>query len=163
MDIKYYLDTPESLSTEVKNHFLTLLILQNQVDDPSLEKIESCPYLCIAYENENAIGIAAIKQVYKTPFDKSSVPELKELYNYELGYVYVLDKEEYRGKGIAKTMCTLLMDEVKPNKVFSTTNEEEGNVMNYILPKFGFSKVGKTYQGQKTGKQIALHLSDNDR
>lgn len=165
MDIIYITEKPQNLSQQQKHYFQKLLLLQGQIDNPSLDKINSCPFLCLAYDKEIPIGIGAIKQVYKMPFDKAEVVEFKDIYEIELGYLYVLDKKKYRGKGIAKSICTRLLNKVKLKNVFATTEESDENAMKWILQKFGFKKTGKTYQGGKTKKIlvcICWHLHHNN-
>lgn len=94
MDITYIADKPQNLTQQQKQYFQKLLLFQGQVDNPSLDKINTCPFLCLAYDNEIPIRIGAIKQVYKTPFDKAEVSDLKDTYEVELGYLYVLYKKE---------------------------------------------------------------------
>jgi len=114
--------------------------------------------LCLAYDSELRIGIGAIKKVYKTPFDKADVVKLKDKYDIELGYLFVLDKNKYRGKGIAKSICSELLNMVKHKNVFATTEESDENAMKWILQKFSFKKTGQTYVGAKTKKNIGLYL-----
>jgi|SRR5690606_25070288 len=112
----------------------------------------------MVYENDNLIGIGAVKQVYKRPFDKSGIPELKDKYNFELGYIFLIDKEEYRGKGIGKSLYNKLLKQVENKNIFATTEENDENPMKFILKKIGFSKSGENYTGEETGKQIGLYL-----
>jgi len=160
MIITYKVDRPQNLTQEQKLYFQKLLSLQGQIMNASLEKIDSCSFLCLAYDNEIPIGIGAIKQVYKTPFDKAEVSHLKDSYDFELGYLYILEKGKYRGKGIAKSICTELLNKVKLKNVFATTEESDANAMKWLLQKFGFKKTGKTYEGGKTKKNIGLYLFD---
>lgn len=158
MEFSYTTDNSNNLTEQEKQYFMKLLMLQGQVDKPSIEKLNTCPILCIAYDNELPIGIGAIKQVYKKPFEKAEIPELKNLFNVELGYIYVLDKKKYRGKGIAKKICANLLEKLSSKNVFATTEENIKNPMKYILEKFGFKRAGKTYTGTKTKKTIGLYL-----
>lgn len=158
MDINYIIDKPQNLSDQQKQYFQKLLLMQGQVSNPSIEKINSCHFLCLAYDSEFPVGIGAIKEVYKTPFDKAKVAELKDSFDIELGYLYVIDKKKYRGKGIAKSMCSKLLEKVQSKNVFATTEENEENSMKWILQKFDFNKTGKTFIGSKTNKNIGLYL-----
>lgn len=163
MDIKYITDEPNNLSEQQQQYFQKLLKLQGQIEDPSMDKINSCKFLCLAYDNELPIGIGAIKKVYNTPFDKAKVPELKEKYALELGYLYVLDKKKYRGKSIGKSICLELLKKTKQSNVFATTEESKENAMKWLLQKFDFIKTGQTYVGAKTKKNIGLYLLTKDK
>lgn len=158
MEIKYFIEEPNNLSDQQRQYFQKLLKLQGQVDNPSMDKINSCQFLCLVYDNELPIGIGAIKEVYKTPFDKAEVANLKDKYDLELGYLFVLDKKKYRGKGIAKSICSGLLNKTGLRNVFATTEEKNENAMKWILEKFEFIKTGQTYLGAKTKKNIGLYL-----
>lgn len=124
LTINYTIGSPKDLSDQDKKNFLELLLLQNQTDH-TIEKIESCIFICIEYLENLTVGIGAIKNIYNTPFDKANVPHLKNVYKRELGYLYVLDEEKFRGKGIARDMCTILLEKVKGQNVFASTEESE--------------------------------------
>ncbi len=158
MDIKYIVDKPQNLTRQQLQYFQKLLKLQGQVRNPSMEKIKSCPFLCLAYHNELPVGIGAIKEVYKTPFEKANVNELREKYDIELGYIFVLDKKTFRGKGIAKSICSALINMTKKKNIFATTEESDENAMKWILKNLGFIQTGQTYIGTTTEKNIGLYL-----
>jgi RimJ/RimL family protein N-acetyltransferase len=158
----YQCEKTESFTYEQKICFQKLLELQGQVARPSLEKLNACPFLCLAYVNELLIGIGAIKKVYTSPFVKAKVPSLKDKYSYEMGYIYVLNEEKYRGKGIGKSICIELLKKVESLNVFATTEENEENRMKQILKNLGFIRVGETYQGENTNKDIGLYLLDRN-
>jgi RimJ/RimL family protein N-acetyltransferase len=143
--IEIKIDKPINFSPKELEYFLNLLVEQNQIANPSIDKINSCVLLCFANYENNLIGIGAIKQVYKTPFDKAKVSQLKTIYNYELGYMYVLDNPKIRGKGIGKEICRRLILDLGSENLFATTEESVSNPMKFILEKLDFEKVGKTY------------------
>lgn len=158
MNIKYIVGEPNRFTVQQRRYFQKLLKLQGQVGNPSMDKINSCPFLCLAYDNELLIGIGAIKKVYKTPFDKAGVTKLKEKYEIELGYLFVLDNKKYRGKGISKLICKKLLKKTEQRNVFATSEESDENAMKWILQNLGFIKTGQTYFGAKTKKEIGLYL-----
>ncbi|WP_313236650.1 GNAT family N-acetyltransferase [Sphingobacterium multivorum] len=153
----YVVDKPQNLSEQQRIYFREMLTLQGQVT-PTIDKINSCHYLCIVYDNETPIGIGAIKNVYKTPFNKAKIETLKDKYDFELGYIFVCDNKQYRNKGIASKICSGLLNMVSGSNVFATTEESNKNPMKFILQKFNFKKTGKTYKGIKTKKDIGLYL-----
>ncbi|WP_168732717.1 GNAT family N-acetyltransferase [Flavobacterium supellecticarium] len=156
--MKYKVDVPENFEDEQLNLYLNLLIKQGQVANPNIEKIKSCSFLGMVYDNDRPIGIGAIKQVYKTPFAKAEIPELADEYDFELGYIYIVNEERYRGKGIAKDLCNRLLEKISGKNIFATTEENDENSMKFLLQKLGFAKKGKAYTGAKTGKLIGLYL-----
>lgn len=161
MEIKYKLDKPNNFSDEEKKSFVDLLKRQSKVSDPTIKKVESCPYLCIASCDNQIIGIGALKQVSKTSFDYAEVVELKSKFKIELGYLYVEDNQKdssYRGLGIGKSMTRLLLDQVNTQNIFATTEIKETNPMLHILSGFGFKSIGKPYVGRKTHDIITLMI-----
>ncbi len=163
MTIDFKVGTPKEFSSQEIEDFLRLLIQQNQIKNPSIEKVKNCIILCSAYFQEELIGIGAIKQVYKTPFDKAGVSELKDKYNHELGYLFIKENKEIRGKGIAKAICNYLISQVPEENIFATTEQSEENSMVYILQGLNFEKVGETYSGAKTKKKIGLYLLEGTK
>lgn len=158
MEVVFKIGKPLELSNTILEEFLALLMKQNQVLDPNLTKIKSSKLLCIAYWDNNPIGIGAIKQVYNTPFAKAGLHELAEIFDYELGYLYILQDDLYRGIGLGKVICRLLLKSLGNENIFATTEDNDLNPMKHILTSLEFQKSGQTYLGSKTEKQIALFL-----
>lgn len=153
---KFKVDKPDLFSEEEKDQFLQLLKEQGQVSNPTLERINASTLICLAFVDNNPIGIGAIKNVYKSPFDYAEVPELKEDFDHELGYIYV--KEGHKKLGIGKEISRLLLQDLGSKNVFATTELSDENSMKFILEKLSFKQIGKSYKGGKTGKDIALFV-----
>jgi len=158
MEIVFKIGRSSEFSKNNLNDFLVLLKEQGQVLNPDLDKIKLSKTLCVVYWDNKPIGIGAIKQVYKTPFVKAKVHELAEKFDYELGYLYIVNNNVYRGIGLGKTICRLLMKSIGDENIFATTEENEKNPMKHILTNLGFYRAGQTYQGRKTNKKIALYV-----
>jgi len=160
MTLTFKVDKPENFTAKEKDIFVQLLINQEQVANPNIDKVNASPFICIVFCNDEAIGIGAIKNVYKNPFDYAEVPELKAKFKNELGYLFVSNDNanNFRGLGIGKTISKLLLKQIGTGTVFATTDVSRKNVMKYILKDVGFKKVGKTYKGQNTNKKIGLYI-----
>lgn len=161
MDINYKIDKTESFSATERVLFLALLMRQGKVSNPTLEKIGSCPYLCMASIGNRMIGIGALKQVYKTPFDDAGVSDLKSNFSLELGYLYVLENHyivNLRGMGIGKNITRLLLAQEIRKNIFATTELNVTNPMLHILRKFGFIDIGSPYIGHSTHDIITLMI-----
>lgn len=166
MKIIYKIDKPNNFSEEEKNNFLLLLKKQNQVDNPNLEKINSCQFICITYVDNTAIGIGALKKIYKSPFDYAGVNELKDTFGLEIGYLFVdndSNNNNYRGLGIGKTITRLLLRKVENQNVFATTELNINNPMIHILKSSGFESIGRPYKGKKTKRIISLMLLNRNK
>lgn len=163
MTLLFKVETPDNFTQEEKNDFVVLLIKQGQVANPNIHKVNASDYICLVYANEKPIGIGAIKNVYNRPFDYADVPDLKQTYKKELGYLYVDNTQiNFRGLGIGKTITKLLLSKIGNDNIFATTDEDDNNVMKGILKGLGFKKVGKTYEGQETKKNIGLYIKQGD-
>lgn len=162
MDLIFKTDSPKNFSKEQKETFLKLLKLQDQVGNLSIEKIERCPILCMAFDNDTAVGIGAIKQIYTKPFEKAGIPKMAKLYPFELGYIFRLNDVKYAKSKIGKFISNCLLDKLGCQNVFATTEESNQNAMKYILQQLQFVKTGKTFIGSKTGKAIGLYLKTPD-
>lgn len=164
MKIEYLVKLPKDLTKDEIAQFRILLDKQGQVDS-SEGKAERCFKICLVKLDENTIGIGALKQVYKSPFDYAKIPEIKENYKYELGYLFV-DKDKikvnFQGLGIGKYITKLLLNEIKNENVFATTEYDENNPMYHILKGFNFKCNGHTYKGKKTKKSICLMVSNQN-
>lgn len=161
MDINYKIDKAESFSASERESFLDLLMRQGKVSNPTLEKIGSCPYLCIANIDNRMIGIGALKHIYNTPFDDAGVTNLKTKFCLELGYLYVLDSQDdknLRGMGIGKNITRLLLKQEINKNIFATTELNATNPMLHILHNFGFMSIGKPYIGHRTHDIITLMI-----
>lgn len=159
MKIIYNIKKTNDFTSAKKEIFLDQLKEQGQIDKPTLEKINKCPFLCMAYDNNTPIGIGALKKVYKSPFDYAKLNlKLKDEFNYELGYLYVKDNKKYRGQGIGKSISKLLANVVPNENIFATTELSESNAMLHILKGLGFNISGSPFIGKNTGKTICLML-----
>ena len=160
MTFTFKIDIPNKFTKKELSDFLKLLIKQEQVNNPNLDNIKASSFICLVYCEKLAIGIGAIKQVYKTPFDKAKVSELKSEYDYELGYLFVDNDQKIRGLGLGKTICKILLKQISEKNVFATTEQSELNPMKFILEGLGFSIAGKTYVGLKSKKSISLYVKE---
>jgi hypothetical protein len=159
MQLLYTVAEPVKFLQEQRELFLELLIEQGQVENPTIEKVNNCRFLCIVYYNGAAIGIGAIKRSGKSAFRKSGMEELAEQYNNELGYLYVRDEKPYKDFGIGRTISRLLLQQVEGENVFaSTAVDKDASTMVHILSKLGFKQEGKPYEGGKTNKAISLFI-----
>ena len=160
MTLTFKVDNPEKFTIKEKDIFVQLLIKQGQVTNPNIDKVNASPFICIVFCNDEPVGIGAIKNVYKTPFDYAKVSELKVKFENELGYLFVSNDNasNFRGLGIGKTISKLLLKQIGKGTVFATTDVSRKNIMKYILKNVGFKKVGKTYKGQNTNKKIGLYI-----
>tara|TARA_Y100001933_G_scaffold253759_1_gene294470 strand:- start:2756 stop:3247 length:492 start_codon:yes stop_codon:yes gene_type:complete len=158
MTIEYILKFPVNMTDLERRDFEYLLKKQGQIDKVE-GKLEQCHKVCLVKLNGESVGIGALKQVYKSPFNYAGVNEIQYEYNYEVGYLFV-DKEtidkDSGSLGLGKYITRLLLNEVAKENVFATTEYNKENPMFYILKSFGFKISGNPYQGKTTKKEIVL-------
>ena len=158
MTISFTIDQPQNLPTAYRESFLALLRKQGQVNNPTMAKINQSSWLCIAHDGAIPIGIGAIKHVSKSGFRKAKVTTLADDFSYELGYLYV-EPKRYEGLGIGKSICRFLLRANGEANIFATTAVgKDANAMVHILKSLDFAKVGSTFIGDETGKQLGLFL-----
>lgn len=155
MTIEFKLIKSEILKHKEIEIFESLLEKQGQVNTP-IGKAKRCYQICIVTVNQVAIGIGALKEVYKRPFEYADVREIEDKYKYELGYLFVEDDKNLRGLGIGKYISKLLLNSIKEENIFATTEFSQSNPMYHILRSFGFKSTGKPYLGNTTNKLLTL-------
>ncbi len=93
-------------------------------------------------------------------FKKSGVPELSK-YKYEMGWLYV--SQAPRGRGYGRALMESIIQSLSGRPCFATTkslgvNTREDNAsMHHLLSRFGFSKLGKSYESENGGYSLVLY------
>jgi len=108
--------------------------------------------------NEKIAGIGAIKEKTESDFSKqkASIPELKDYFQWELGYLYV--SPEYSGKGIATNIVRLLIESYGKENLMASTEISANPAMVKILEKFGFRLYGKPWKSGIHNNHLGLFL-----
>ena len=98
-------------------------------------------------------AIAALKHPqdsYKAKvFDAASVTSLQSCYELEIGYIFSLKK------GLGNEIMNGISQAVGSKKAFATTRENN-SVMQHLLPKYGFTKIGKPYKSESGNYYLGL-------
>ena len=138
---------PTDCTQEEIELFKNLVLSGGQVDPFGLEaRIKNCRLLGFYYSNrKELIGVSAIKQK-----DKDSVKQTRakakilegEIPTTELGYS--VTKVEFRGKGINRIINDKLLEEIKDEKIYATTDND---AMRKYLTQSGFTKKGRSFKG----------------
>ncbi|MEA5078226.1 MAG: GNAT family N-acetyltransferase [Anaerolineaceae bacterium] len=147
-------------------HFESLVKLGNEVDLKRLRnRIFSAKWLLFLYEEDNKLaGISAIKQpkekYKKEIFSKSKSGENPEIFQYEVGWVYV--KEQYRRKGYSTELLNKIVELSNGGPLFATT-KESNTPMKKTLLKFGFQESGETYPSKRGDYKLILYLRNKGK
>jgi len=158
MKIEYEIILKDHLTDEVRKIFADMLKQQGKVQGNSLEKADRCKILCIAKINGEAVAIGAVK--FKTDSDfshsKSGLPDLRDYFEWELGYLYTSPKNA--GKGIAKNVTRMLVDEFGNGNLMASTEVTANPAMVSILEQLGFRLYGKPWKSAIHDNYLGLFL-----
>lgn len=142
------------------NNFLQLVERSEEVERYELRKrIERAVLLAFHYENNILVGIAAIKQPYKTYakriFKKAGVSEKYNNYKLEIGWAFTIP--EYRRNRICFNLIKKLISTLQLQNIFATTRTDNLS-MQKILVRNGFKKIGDSYLGRTGVYRIQLFM-----
>lgn len=142
-------------STNEITKFKKILINEGEVIELTLDRLIKNDSILLFYPDTNNIkAIGALKiplESYKSDIFTKSKSHLKpDDFNFELGWIVVLE----RGKGIGTKIVKLLSE--YNEKIYSTVRKENKG-MNHILTKIGFEKTGKSYNSKRGDYKINLY------
>jgi len=145
--VNIVLKSPRECSFIELQTFENLVSQGGQVSQEGLSsRIQNAKTLAFAYAGENIVGIAAIKvpvtQYKDSVFDKAGILNLRELYDFELGWVYI--QPEYHKGGLGYQMVDALLG---TDGIFATARTDNMG-MNALLFRAGFKRLGSQYQGR---------------
>lgn len=120
-------------------------------------RIEQAEKLIFIWRGEACVAIAGLKnpvQTYKTKVFKAAgmANQIGE-YKFEIGYLYA------NVKGVGNHLMQGVLDASEGSITFATTQDTNA-VMQHLLPKFGFRKLGDSYLNNK--KEYYLGLFGNE-
>jgi hypothetical protein len=158
LEVKYQTDIPSEISEETKRAVVKLLIKQNKVRDPSIEKLNRCKWLCLCKVNGIIVSIGAIKPATTSDFDKehSNLPHLKSNFRFELGYCYT--EPDHRGKGYSSSIVRKLIEMESVVNLIASTEIRKDNRMVHILEKNNFARQGEQWKSGIHGRALGLYV-----
>lgn len=136
--------------------FKKVVIDEGEVIELTFDGLIQKNPILLFYPNTTDIkAVGALKKPYESyksgVFKKSNSPLKSDSFDYELGWIVVLE----RGQGIGKKITKVLAD--FKDKVYSTVRAEN-EVMNHILTKIGFEKSGETFDSKRKDYKINLYV-----
>lgn len=116
-------------------------------------RIKRADKLIFLWENKICIAIAGLKNPvphYKTKvFEASGMTDKIDQYKFEIGYIYAKET------GVGNQLMQAVLNASNGSHVFATT-QDSNEVMQYLLPKFGFIKLGKSYLNDQNKYYLGL-------
>lgn len=158
MKIEYEIILKDRLTDEVRKIFADMLTQQGKVQGKPLKKADRCKILCIAKINGEVAAIGAVKKKTVSDFsnEKSGLPDLGDDFEWELGYLYTSPKNV--GKGIAKNVARMLVDEFGNGNLMASTEVTANPAMVSILEQLGFRLYGKPWKSAIHDNYLGLFL-----
>lgn len=158
MTLSFELIKKDKLTDEHRKIFADLLKKQGKVKGILIEKADRCKLICITKVNNKPVAIGAIKKKTLSDFNKSkaNLPELADLFDWELGYFYT--SETVLGKGIANQIAKLLTSEFKEENLMATTELSTNPAMVKILLRNGFELFGNPFKSGIHNNILGLYL-----
>jgi len=156
--INYKIDDPKNLTEAERKTFLALLIKQNKVRNPTIEKINRCKLIGVCFVDGELISIGAIKPKTNSDFNssKADVDKFRNIFSLELGYCYTLP--EHTGNGYSSSIVKLLLDKFKNTNLMASTELRADNSMTRILEKNSFKQYGKAWKSSIHNGTLGLFL-----
>jgi predicted GNAT family N-acyltransferase len=154
----YKIDSPSSFSLSEKEEVLHMLVKQNKVLNPSVEKLNNCKLLCVCFIDTKMVSIGAIKPKTTRDFnkDKANLPNQSDNLTWELGYCFT--DPSYTSKGYSSMIVKQLIEKFGDHNLMATTELREDNPMGHILGKFGFEQHGATWKSGIHQGEMGLFL-----
>jgi hypothetical protein len=137
--------TPDELTDDQFSQLLDLIESGDQI--PNIKQVQvglrNADKIGIIRRNNIIISTATIKNpadsYRRRVFNDAGVPELKENFGKELGYICT--RSEHEGRKLCQQLLRILLDGAK--NIYATTRQAS---MVHILNKFGFVKSGHAFK-----------------
>ncbi|MBM4910120.1 N-acetyltransferase [Vibrio parahaemolyticus] len=141
--MKTIIKSPQECSTSEIETFTRLTVEGGQVSPDGLERrIRQAEKLVFVYQDDTCIAIAGLKNPlsqYKSKVFKSAgVEDQVTNYKYEVGYIFS------KVAGVGNELMKAVVEAAGDAKVFATTRDSN-SVMQHLLPKYGFERLGDSY------------------
>lgn len=158
MKIEYDLISKTDLTSEVRECIAAALKQQGKVQGNLRVKADKCKLLCIAKINGKVAGVGAIKAKTESDFsnEKAGLPNKSGAFEWELGYLYT--DPSYAGKGIAKNIARMLLDEFGQENLMASTEISANPAMVKILDQLGFRLYGNPWKSNIHNNYLGLFL-----
>lgn len=148
----------EDLKDEQRNLFGDMLKEQGKVQGDFYQKADRCKLICILTILDEPVAIGGIKIKTESDFanQKANLPEIANLFKWELGYIYTRPK--YEGNRFGSSVVKCLIDKYGNENLMASTEIHKNPAMVKILQKNGFRQHGKSWKSQIHGNDLGLFL-----
>lgn len=138
--------------------FAQMLEKQGKVRPSFADKIDRCKTICIASIDGEPAAIGAIKKKTESDFskDKSGLIQLKDKFNYELGYFFTAP--DYVERKLARSIAQLLISHFGDENLMASTEISANPAMVKILENNGFRLYGSPWKSSIHKSYLGLFL-----
>ena len=138
--------------------FINLLIKQDKVRNPSIEKLYRCKFLSACTVDGEIVSIGAIKPKTNSDFDpaKANLPHLSVDFLWEIGYCYT--DPNHTGNGYSSSIVEQLIEKLPENNLLASTELRSDNSMVRILERNGFKHFGNFWKSAIHHGDLGLFL-----
>lgn len=152
--MKTVIKSPTKCSKSELDTFEQMANEGGQVNSIGLRsRIEQAEKLIFIWQDEVCVAIAGLKnplQTYKSKvFKAAGVAGDIGKYKFEIGYIYA------KVNGVGNQLMQGVLDASEGSTAFATT-QDTNKVMQHLLPKFGFTKLGKSYKNNSGEYHLGL-------
>ncbi|MBB1287516.1 N-acetyltransferase [Pseudoalteromonas sp. SR43-6] len=156
--MKTIIKSPSECSLFELDTFEKMAVEGGQVSPVGLRsRVKQAEKLIFIWQGDACVAIAGLKnplQIYKSKvFKAAGVSNAIEKYKCEIGYIYA------KVNGVGNQLMEGVLDASEGYSTFATT-QDTNEVMQHLLPKFGFVKLGNSYLNDK--KEYYLGLFGNE-
>jgi|SRR5690606_7494044 len=157
--MKIVIDKPSNIDKHLLNQLIDLVDNGGQVQRNYIERgIETADLIALYVLNGVILSSATLKNPLKSykerVFELAQVDKLNIDTLQELGYI--ITNPEYEGQKLCQHLLTEFLKIIGEKQMFATTRKPS---MVHILSKFGFEKIGHTYQVDL--ELLVFNLKDN--
>lgn len=152
--------TPADCSDAEIEAFRQLVILGHEVTTIGLsDRIRRAAALAFDYEDVGLVAVAGLKipgsHYQRAVFTNAGSSEMWELFDRELGWIYV--SEDHRRQGRSKALCEALLTQVATARVFATSRADNMPIRR-TLERLGFVVTGHSYASTERDYELQLFV-----
>lgn len=156
---------PDDCSPHDIETFIRIAAKGDEVELADIERGVRRAHTLFWIVQDNAIcAVAALKKpnesYCKRVFSKAGHRDSHEIFQLELGYIFV--EETARHRGYAKTLVAHVIHALDGKAVYATTRSDNVG-MKKILFSCGFQKCGTDYKSARTSVKLSLFTLCKDR
>jgi len=152
--------TPQECTRNDLETFIRLAHEGGQVKEQGLPaRVKRARVLAFLVENGDTIGIAALKQPYKSyrtaVFARAKATLMSNSFPFEVGWVVISQK--HQGRKLSRSVVEAVLTKARGQNVFATSAISR-EAMHRTLRRFGFVQHGQSYPPSQGDEDLFLFI-----